>query len=88
MERTVVIFHKNCPDGYGALAGVVYKYGVKNLFYDEEKDLLYNYDNTFIAIPTNHSTDFTRLKEILERYKNDEFVLHGGFFRSQNLRGG
>ena len=76
MERTVVIFHKNCPDGYGALAGVVYKYGVKNLFYDEEKDLLYNYDNTFIAIPTNHSTDFTRLKELLERYKEDNFVLY------------
>lgn len=76
MERVIVIYHKNCPDGYGALAGVAKKYGVKNLFYDEENDILYNFDNTFIAIPTNHSTDFTRLREILQRYPQDEFVIY------------
>ncbi len=76
MERVVVIYHKNCPDGYGALAGVVYKYGVKNLFYDEENDLIYNYDGSFYAIPTNHSTDFTRLRELLQRYPEDRFVLY------------
>ncbi len=76
MERVVVIYHKNCPDGYGALSAVVYKYGIKNLFYDEEKDLLYNYDSTFFAIPSSHSTDFTRLREILEKYKEDGFTLY------------
>ncbi len=76
MERIVVIYHKGCPDGYGALSGVVYKYGVKNLFYDEENDILYNYDSSFVAIPSNHSTDFTRLKELLERYPNDSFTLY------------
>jgi len=76
MERTVVIFHKNCPDGYGALAGVVYKYGVKNLFYDEENNLIYNYDSSFVAIPTNHSTDFTRLRELLNKYKGDSFTIY------------
>ena len=76
MERLVVIYHKGCPDGYGALSGVVYKYGVKNLFYDEENDILYNYDSSFVAIPSNHSTDFTRLKELLEKYPNDNFTLH------------
>jgi len=76
MERVVVIYHKGCPDGYGALSGVVYKYGVKNLFYDEENDILYNYDSSFVAIPSNHSTDFTRLKELLEKYPNDNFTLY------------
>ena len=76
MERVVVIYHKNCPDGYGALAGVAYKYGEKNLFYDEEKDIVYNYDDSFVAIPTNHSTDFTRLRELLQRYPNDQFILY------------
>jgi len=76
MQRIIVIFHKNCPDGYGALSGVVYKYGVKNLFYDESEDLIYNYDNSFVAIPTNHSTDFTRLRELLTKYPNDTFVIY------------
>ncbi len=76
MERTVVIFHKNCPDGYGALAGVAKKYNAKNLFYDEERDILFSGDSSFIAIPTNHSTDFTRLREILERYGDDDFTVY------------
>jgi oligoribonuclease NrnB/cAMP/cGMP phosphodiesterase (DHH superfamily) len=76
MERIAVVFHKGCPDGYGALSAVVKKYGVKNLFYDEDRDLIYNYDDSFVAIPTNHSTDFTRLRELLERYKGDSFTLY------------
>jgi oligoribonuclease NrnB/cAMP/cGMP phosphodiesterase (DHH superfamily) len=76
MKRIAVIFHKNCPDGYGALAGVVYKYGIKNLFYDEENDIIYNYDNSFVAIPTNHSTDFSRLKELLTRYIQDKWLIY------------
>ncbi len=76
MERVVVIFHKNCPDGYGALTGVVKKYGVKNLFYDEERDIISNYDSSFVAIPTNHSTDFTRLREILGSFRDERFIVY------------
>ncbi len=76
MERTVVIYHKACPDGYGALAGVVYKSGENQLLYDELKDVIYNPQKTFFALPTNHSTDFSRLREILEEYRGDDFTIY------------
>jgi len=65
MGKIAVIYHKNCPDGYGALAGVVYRFKPGNLLYNEEEDYIYNEGQTFFAIPTNHSTDFTRLRNIL-----------------------
>lgn len=74
--KSVVLFHKNCPDGYGALSGVVYKLGISELLYDEERDLLYAQDESFFAIPVTHSTDFNRLREILSSYTSYSFTLY------------
>ena len=74
--KNVALFHKNCPDGYGALSGVVYKLGIKELLYDEERDIVYTSDENFFAIPINHGTDFTRLREILTHYTPYSFTLY------------
>ena len=70
------MFHKNCPDGYGALAGVVYKLSISKLSYAENKDLIFTEDEDFFAIPINHSTDFTRLREILNHYTPYSFSIY------------
>jgi len=75
-EKVVVIYHKNCPDGYGALSGVVYKYGIKDLTYVENEEILKSSDENFYAIPTNHSTQFTRLRSILEQHREEPFVIY------------
>ncbi|NPB05647.1 MAG: hypothetical protein GXO08_04620 [Aquificae bacterium] len=76
MKRTVVVYHKGCPDGYGALAAVVKKEGVERLSYDGEKKVLYSDDGRFFALPSSHSTEFKRLRELLTRFPNDEFTLY------------
>ncbi|RTZ58634.1 MAG: hypothetical protein DSZ31_05520 [Gammaproteobacteria bacterium] len=74
MGKIAVVYHKNCPDGYGALAGVVYKFKPRNLTYDDTENYLYDEGKNFFAIPTNHSTDFTRLRNILTE-NGDDFEL-------------
>lgn len=74
--KTLVLFHKNCPDGYGALSGVAYKYGVEKLLYDEDGDILYTKDESFIAIPINHGEDFTRIRDVLSHYIAFSFIIY------------
>jgi len=83
--KYIVLYHKNCPDGYGAALALYKKFNLKDIIYDKEKDILYDPEKKAFFIPSNHDTQFRRLKDILEKYSNEKFILYSVDFYTDKL---
>ncbi len=83
--KYIVLYHKNCPDGYGAAVALYKKFKLKNIIYDKENDILYDPERKVFFIPSTHDTQFRRLNEILEKYNQDKFILYSVDFYTDKL---
>ncbi len=75
-RKKIVLYHKNCPDGYGAAVALYRKFKLKDIKYDEKEDILFDEDKNVFFIPSNHDTELKRLRSILENNKNDKFEIY------------
>lgn len=83
--KYIILYHKNCPDGYGAALALYKKFNLRDIIYDKEKDILYDPEKKVFFIPSNHDTQFRRLKDILEKYNNEKFILYSVDFYTDKL---